>query len=527
MQLSVLVAMVGGLVVGIAAGTTIVVPAEVVILLLVISLAIGVVRRKNAGSIFAPHLLAFGLFLLCVALGLWRADLARPVPSELAAQVGREVVLSGLVVREPDVRELQQMLYVRTNDTLVLVSTDRYQPISYGDVVTISGTLAVPETFTTDLGRTFNYPGYLLARGVSYRVSFAQVEVAQTHQGHRLLEWLYVGKHSFTTSLEKSIAEPYVGLAEGLLLGEKRALGDDISKQFQRTGLTHIVVLSGYNVMLVVAFCLYLFSFVFGLRGRLVAGVVAITLFALLVGLSATVVRASLMAGLVLVAQATGRRYDVLRALLLSGALMLIINPYLLLFDIGFQLSFMATLGLVLFAPHFESTVAIKGVTTLRGFLLATVVTQIAVLPLLAYHIGQISLISVVANVLVLPVVPVAMFTTFVTGVAGLFSMTIALPFALVSESVLAYILFITGWLSRLPFAVVVVPTITPTVVLVWYGLYAAGYWWWQRRAKSDVNDETLTDWHIVEESTLQTKARRALPAAPHPQKDEVPVFFR
>ena len=524
MRLSVLLVLVGGFSLGIGIGTVWSVSSAVVVLLLVLSVALGMVRRKNAGSNFAPRLLYVGLCFATVALGLWRAELAQLTPTALATQVEQTIELTGVVSREPDVREQQQLLYVKTNTDTVLVSTDRHVQVQYGDRVTAAGTLQVPASFTTDLGREFNYPGYLQARGVQYQMSFAEVVVTEQGQGNFIVGNLLAAKHSFMAALEQTVPEPYVGLGEGLLLGEKRALGEDISEQFRLTGLTHIVVLSGYNVMLVVAFCLYIFSFIFGLRGRIVAGVIAIIAFALVVGLSATVVRASIMAVMVLVAQATGRRYDVLRALLLAGTLMLIINPYLLLFDIGFQLSFMATLGLVLFAPAFESTIASKGVTTLRGFLLATVVTQIAVLPLLIYHIGQVSIIAVLANVLVLPVVPVAMLLTFLSGTAALVHVTLALPLAFLAQLSLSYILLVTDLLARVPFAAVTTPEIPGWGVVALYVLGLSGYYWWHNR-----DTPTMVGWEIVEEDdgVVNTKkAQQAKPAAPPPD-DVPPIFFR
>jgi len=148
-------------------------------------------------------------------------------------------------------------------------------------------------------------------------------------------------------SIEAVIPEPQVGLAEGLLLGVKQALGDELEVVFRKTGIIHIVVLSGYNVMLVVIFITYVLSYVLPYRARVPFGILAIVCFAVLVGLSATVVRASIMASLILFARATGRTYAVMRALCFAGVIMVLINPYLLVYDVGFQLSFLATLGLI------------------------------------------------------------------------------------------------------------------------------------------------------------------------------------
>ena len=222
------------------------------------------------------------------------------------------------------------------------------------------------------------------------------------------------------------------------------------------------------------------------------------------------------MAVMVLLAQTLGRRYDVLRALLLAGMVMVVINPYLLLYDIGFQLSFMATLGLVLVVPHFEaSLIENKGVLAVRGFFLATLSTQVAVLPLLLHHIGEVSLIAVVVNVLVLPVVPVAMLLTFLTGVLATFSMPIASLVGYAASFVLGYILVIAKWFAALPFAAVTVSTFPAFGVLVLYAVISFIVFMYKNHSARSERSSVF-GWEIVEEvdDVKETEI-------------EPPIFFR
>ena len=439
-------------------------------------------------------LLFFGLGLLRVEVSNWQFD-----NSSLEASLGTEVVLEGIVVREPDYREKSVQLYVDTGEDLLLVTADRLSKISYGDVVEFSGELERPESFVTDLGRTFDYPKYLQVRGVEYRVSFAEVLVIKSGEGNFIIANLLKLKNLFIDSIERLINEPEVGLGKGLLLGVKSSLGEETEENFRRTGIIHIVVLSGYNVMLVVAFILFCFSFFMSLRSRLVAGVLAIIAFALIVGLSATVVRASIMASLVLFAQAFGKQYDVLKALIFAGLIMVIINPYLLLYDIGFQLSFMATLGLILLVPKFETNfIKNENLFQARDFILATVSTQIAVLPLLLFHIGEISLISVLVNLLVLPMVPVSMLLTFLAGVIGFFSITLGTLVGLLASFSLEYILYLANTFGSLPFAAVGVPEFSASAVIIMYFTMGFGYWYISR--PKGIEASLLQGWTIEEE---------------------------
>lgn len=462
----------------------------------------GVENGCSAGYVSQASFLLSLLFIFS-ALGVFRTEIAgwQFVDSQLKYEVGETVELAGQISREPDYRENSVQLYVETEKDLVLVTADRYTKYFYGDEVVFKGELKEPEVFDTDLGRTFNYPGYLKAKGVQYTVSFADVEVVSSGKGNFIISSLLKLKGEFVKSMQSVIPEPEVGLGAGLLLGVKSSLGEDIEKDFRRTGIIHIVVLSGYNIMLVVAFIMFVFSFILPFRFRIVAGIIAIVSFALIVGLSATVVRASIMAVLVLVAQVFGRRYNVTRALLLAGVMMILINPFILVYDIGFQLSFMATLGLILIVPHFESAV-MSSVKTLGlwEFFLATVSTQIAVLPLLMYHIGEVSLVSVLVNMLVLPVVPAAMLLTFITGMIGFVSSSVASLVGYFATLTLSYILTIAGWFSEVSFASVDVPAFNVWGMFSLYFMMALTFLYLNKRPQNQLEND-LSDWVIDEES--------------------------
>lgn len=494
-----------------------------VVWILLIGLGLLLVWRKNNQAVFAPQTLILTLVLFALALGILRTEIATWSQgiSVLENQIIQSVTVVGTVVREPDLRARTVNLYTKVGDDLLLVSADRHLNVSYGDTIEVAGTLKRPESFTSDLGREFNYPGYLLARGVEYQISFADVTVSASGEGNILILFLLQLKHRLMIAIEHVIPEPQAGLGEGLLLGVKQALGEDLETAFRQTGIIHIVVLSGYNVMLIVAFVMYFLAFIFSKRVRTVVGILAIVCFALIVGLSATVVRASIMACLLLIAQAFGRTYDVLRALLLAGAVMVFFNPYLLLFDIGFQLSFMATVGLVLVAPTFETLLAKAPARIgIKDFLVATIATQIAVLPLILYYIGEISLIAVVVNVLVLPAVPLAMLLTFAAGVVGLLLPAAAVPVGFLANLILEYIIIIATWFAKVPFASVAVPAFPVWGIGILYAVII-GFLWWYTKVRQSRNE--FDSWTIeIEEDT-----KIGMSPGDTPTQINTPIFFR
>ncbi len=487
-----------------------------ILLLLIISLAVCLIGRRGGAASSAPYVLCAGIFLFLFACGALRMEHASWSERNPAfeAQLGEIHSFSGIVVREVEEKERTVRAYVAVGDELLLVTAHKGTQLAYGDGVEVRGTLALPEKFATELGRTFDYPGYLRARGVHYVLPFAQVKVTQKDAGNPVLGALFRFKQRFLHNIESVVQEPEAGLSAGLLLGVRQSLPQELEAVFRTSGITHIVVLSGYNIMLVVIFVTYVLSFLLPQKMRLIFGLIAIALFACMVGLSATVLRASIMAGLILVAQFLGRTYAVLRALAVCGCLMLAFNPYLLVFDVGFQLSFVATLGLILLAPHLHSYARfLPEALGLREFFTATLATQIFVLPILLYQIGQFSVVSVIVNLLVLPMVPLAMFLTFTTGMLGFIAVPLAEACAYLAYASLWYIIAVARFFAGLPFASFTFPPFPFVFVVAAYiGLCLLLY---KLKSRTREAFDDLKGWTIVAEVELEETRR------------ETPVFFR
>lgn len=488
-----------------------------IIWLLLLALAVAAAARTKSYSLRANHLAVVGICIFLFALGALRFEFASwyKTNPDFETRVGETITVEGIVVREPSERANTTHLYVKTGDELLLVMVDRHvEKFAYGDKVRATATLKKPESFETDLGRTFNYRGYLLAQGVSYTMPFAEVEILEREQGNFLLAKIFAFKNVFMEKVESLIPEPQAGLSEGLLLGVKRALGADLEGVFRKTGIIHIVVLSGYNIMLVVIFIRYILGSMLGRRFGSLVSLLGVALFAIMVGLSATVLRASIMAGLLILLGFTGRIYLVLRGLTLAGFIMLLINPYLLAFDVGFQLSFLATLGLILVAPTLIerfSFVPSHVYVNVREYLVATLATQLFVLPLLLYQIGEFSIVAVLVNVLVLAMVPVSMLLTFITGMVAFVSPALAIPFAFLDYLSLSYISGLASWFAELPFASFVVPPFPFYLVPLSYA--AIGYLVWRFVYRQREADD-LSDWTIVEEKEIIPEV--AIASTPH-----------
>lgn len=472
----------------------------------------------------ASNVLLVSVMLVLIAVGMLRTgQYEKGLEVQIPKTADDATVLGGVVVREPERRESTTHVYIQTEDTKILAYVDRYMPVSYGDRVEVVGQLQQPESFTTDLGRTFDYPGYLKAKGVTQVLYYPELTVQETGLGNVFFEKIYNVKDMFRQKVQQAITVPQSALGEGLLLGVNGVLGEQWEEVFRKVGIIHIVVLSGYNVMLVIVFVQYVLSYILPYKARLLFGFGAIVVFAILVGLSATVIRASVMASILLLLQFSGSVYNVLRGLFLAGVLMLLWNPYLLIYDPGFQLSFLATLGLILLASHIEKWVRfVPTILGVREFLVATLATQLFVLPFLLYQIGELSVVAVVVNVLVLPMVPAAMLLTFFTGLVGFVSPAAALVVGAFAQVSLTYILRIAQLFSEIPFASFTVPSFP--FWLVFAGYILIGYWVYRLHKTPNIQPH-LSGWTIEEESVVRARIK-AVPQGDTALSD-VPVFFR
>jgi len=344
--------------------------------------------------------------------------------------------LEGVIVEEVDVRSDHQKITVETEAGLVLVKAGAYENLSYGDHVKIAGELEQPEAGDS-------YANYLFRYGILFSMDRANVEVISV-AGFSLRGALYDFKSIVQRQINRLYFEPEASLVSGLLLGSRKGMSEELTAAFQSVGLTHIVAVSGYNISLVISCIFALFSFL-PMKRRVILSVIMVALFVLFVGASAAAVRAGIMGSLGMWALYTGRRSQAFFVLLWSAVAMTLWNPAILAFDIGFQLSFASTLGLLVFSPMFEKVLPLK-----KGFLaeslFLTLSAQIATFPFIVFYFGRLSLISPLANLVVAPLLPFSMLFSGLSLVGGM-------PLAIVASIYLKGIILSTRLLAKVPYA--------------------------------------------------------------------------
>ena len=401
-------------------------------------------------------------------IGLWRGSIERHELSVYRNLITSTQTIQGIVSEDPDLGKkgettLRLEKIVIEEHRLpgkIWVSLAKKQPIKRSDVVTVNGKIS--EGFA----------------GFSASVYRAELQKIQRPQpGDLALQ----ARDGFADKVRSGIDEPAVSLGLGYLLGQRRALPEDLEQSLRIAGLMHVVVASGYNLTILVRFARRIFARVSKYLATLVSALL-IGGFIAVTGMSPSMSRAGLIAGLSLAAWYYGRKISPFVLLPLAAAITLLINPAYGWNDLGWSLSFAAFAGVIILAPLAQAYFfGPKKPGTVRQVAGETIAAQLVTLPLLIVAFGVMSTVALVANLLILPLVPLAMLLVFVTGLVGFVA-----PMWLVeivgqpAQWLLDYMVGVATATASQEWSQIEL-TMTPLMATGYYAaLVAAGVWMWR-----------------------------------------------
>lgn len=299
----------------------------------------------------------------------------------------------------------QRVSLIMPNSQRLTVQFSLHPKLSYGDKIKLEGKVSYFEAENGDKVAFMNYPRFEL--------------VKKGTQDNLMLK----ARESIINLFNSSMSPIQSSLMLGIVFGIKQEMPSDFYDKLQKTGLLHVVAASGMNIAMVGGFLVGLFSLIFRRQLALVLSIVGILFYAFMAGLEPSIVRASIMGILVISAQLFGRQNSSFLGLFAAGFMMLFLNPSLI-FDVGFQLSFMATLGLIYLRPLFVLNKKLKQIiqkSIIGEDLITTITAQIFTLPILLVNFGNYSLASILVNGLILWTVPILMIFGGLASIGGLF----------------------------------------------------------------------------------------------------------
>jgi len=438
-------------------------------------------------SVFWRHknLVVIGFCILFLVAGIWRYQsfLSKLENSEIKKHINENVTLIGIVDGEPGIREKVIKLKIKIEgiDDEILITTRRYPEYRYGDRLKITGRLEEPQVF-----EGFNYKNYLLKDGILAVINFPEITFWGKDFGNPIMKILFLFKNKLKESLNGLMSPPQSALLEALFFGDEENISKDWKEKFNLTGTRHITAVSGMNITIISALILnFLLSVGFWRQQAFYFSIILILLYILMIGAPASAIRAGIMGLLFLTAQHFGRISTGSRAIVFAATLMLFLNPLLLKFDIGFQLSFLAILGLIYLQPTFSDFFKrIPNLLQLRYTLSSTLSAQFFTFPILIYNFGQISLISPLTNILIIPFLPIITILGFIFSFLGIIFQPLGYFLSWPTWLLLTYILKIIDLSSKIPFSYLTFKNVHWIFLLISYLILGGLVFWLNQKRK-------------------------------------------
>lgn len=394
----------------------------------------------------------FGVLVVGVVLGAvrmsWQIDSWMP-PVDLRQE---DVRVEGRVMGFPDIGPNGQKLILEVGNLLAQINVSRWERVWPGDLVSLRGRLILANDLKWTEALKENFFRLGVRAVVDKPLGLAVSEPMDRGLWQSVLKNVFWLRIKLGEILAGVLTEPSASLEAGILIGDRGNLPAEVVSDFQKTGLSHILAISGFNITLVLNLVLF-FSLGSGKRKTLLASVVLIGFFVLLTGASASVLRAGVMGLLALFVKTAGRPIAPLKLILLSTVLLVVFNPAILNFDLSFQLSLAATMSLIFFAEKFE----MKGLEGWREWVAEgvglTLAAQVLSLPIICFAFGKISLISPLANLLVGPFIPILMLLGAAAVVLAVIFPWLTFPLAALIELMVSLVMWMVHGMANLPLA--------------------------------------------------------------------------
>jgi len=387
-------------------------------------------------------MIAIGFFFL----GVLRFQTHEAGLNRITYPTKEKVAIKGQIVEPPEdtKKATKVVLKDEVTEGRVLLILKPFSGLKYGDYIGAEGEVVKPETE--------ELKNQLFVKGITHEMLFPQVsrlESGGLSLDLRAKSVLYGIRNKFEESINAIFPEPESSFLAGLLLGLKRNLPEWLMEDLQKSGTSHLIALSGFNITVIIEGLRIIFRKK-SQRLSFFVPLAAILGFVVMTGSQSSVVRAGIMGTMVLLAHRIGRQSSAAMAIILTAFLMVAINPLVLRFDVGFQLSFAAFMGIIYLGPLIREVLPLK-VESIKEILSMTLGAQLMAYPLILYYFGTFSLVSLLTNLVTLPFIPIVMLLGFVAATVGVFSHYIGFVLSFVVLFALKAIISVIHFSANLP----------------------------------------------------------------------------
>lgn len=364
---------------------------------------------------------------------------------------GKSIEFSGLVVNDPvrngDTQEMKVM--VTTPFTATVLARIKAGTFAYGDGIAGRGMVENPSDSA--------YARYLSGQYIRGVMRVSKVQKNGTHSGFAIKSALLSLKHTMTQTFSRILPPEEATFLSGLTIGARGTFSKELKVAMQKSGTTHLVALSGYNISILVLVTMSILLAIMRRRIAFIVTTLAIIAFVIMTGAESSVTRAAIIGFVVLFSRELGRTHDIRNVILFTGLIMILISPKVLVFDVGFQLSFLALLGIVYINPMLSHICGVEEGKEDSLFLwktnaITTASAQLSTLPILISSFGIFSPISLISNIIILELIPMTMAFGFFMALVAPLSYYAALAFGLIASLFLKFELFLIYFFAHISF---------------------------------------------------------------------------
>jgi competence protein ComEC len=427
----------------------------------------------------------FLMTLFCSSASIYTIGVQGPDPTDIRRYLNHtdSLTVTCRVIDEPRVKDgrMKMLVMIRSLanefDTiavtgkayLTILPNKRLKevplPIKYGSMVSFKGVLQRPGDERNP--GEFSYRDYLSLNNIYATISvtgYSHVTILGGREPHWFFEYvIFPSKDFIVRTIMTVMTGDEANFLIGLLLGDRTEISEEIKKAFMNTGTIHVLAVSGSHVILVVTIAYVILGLLrFPGKIKIVLTLIALVYYTFLTGAAPSIVRASVMAGIVLVGKFFQQKTDPYNVLGLSAVLIYLYDPKQL-FDVGFQLSFSAVFSMVYFYPKLNALIGkipepleeFRIITPLWQLFALSLAAQVGTIPFTAYYFGKISVVSLFANLLVVPVVGLIVTIGLTGAVLGIISMGVAAMFSEVNELLARFTLIFVSLAEQVPYALI------------------------------------------------------------------------
>lgn len=408
------------------------------------------------------------VILICLIISIGYVSILENKYSKISDMPIKEMVTIISDIQEKEYKKVCTAKIVRNNKKILInikMSQD-IPSIKYGDSLYIEGEFKQPEEARNYKG--YNYKQYLKTKKIIGTVELEKVKILKSSNG------------SFIHNIQKYIRDTINGtltdeegnLLLAILLGDKDKLSEDIQESFKTSNLSHMLAVSGAHVSYIILGLTYVLqNSIIGKKNGKIVCIIFLLAFMAITNFTPSVTRACIMAILTLFSSIIYRKSDVYTNISVAALITLIFNPYSLL-DLGFQLSYGGTIGIIIFIKRIQEKKSnSKVINYIKQMALVSIYANIIIIPIMVYHFNTVSFTFIISNIMASPILGIIVITGFLFIIASITVKPLTRLIAIFIKPILSILIKISQICSKLPFSNILVVTPYMFNVISYYAI--------------------------------------------------------